>query len=650
MKKLPAIFIMFSFLLLSIATYAQKKNYVTSTTAHRKAVEAYQQGDLYNSGRQYDKAIKEFNKAIKKEPTYLAAYLLRADSYYAIKDFGRAEADFEKILEINPKFNTRIYYVVGITEYEQNKFEEAANHIQQFLDTKPRKESLVKQANRRLRNCRFAAEAIKNPVPFNPENLGGNINTPQPEYLPTITADGNTLIFTKRVGNQEDFYTSFKENGEWQPAEDLGAPINTHENEGAEAISADGRLLVYTVCNRPRDYGSCDLYYSEFKKGNWTTPKNMGKPINSAAWESQPSLSADGKTLYFTSGRSKNKDIYTSERQSNGKWSEPVALKINTEGSDEGPFIHPDGETLYFTSNGFAGMGKIDLYFSRKQPDGSWGTPQNLGYPINSKANEGPLVVSLDGKTAYFSSTKSGGFGTVDLYQFEMPESIRPNPVTYAIAKVYDAVTKKPLVANLEVLDLATSNVHTTSTTDEEGEALVCLPMGKDYALNVNRTGYIFHSENFALKEVTSRDEPFVLKIYLQKLPPKSENVTANEPREGAVVSKPVVLNNVFFKTGSATLESTSKVELDKLASFLTENIGLHTQINGHTDNVGSETDNQLLSENRAKSVVEYLISVGIDQKRLKYKGFGEAQPVSTNETKEGRRLNRRTEFVLLGQ
>jgi outer membrane protein OmpA-like peptidoglycan-associated protein/ribosomal protein L24E len=630
-------------LLLSATALTGQKEYVTKATAHKKAVKAYQEGDMYNSSRQYVKAIEFFDKAIKKEPTFLDAYLLRADSYYSMKNYGKAEVDFEKIIEIDSSYNPRIYYVVAITEYEQNKFDEAVAHIQQFLDLNYRNEKLVKMAEKQLETYEFAANAMANPVPFNPQNMGENINSEMPEYLPTITADGETLLFTRRVGRQEDFYISVKKDGVWQMAEDLGPPINTYENEGAETISADGRILVYTVCNRRQDFGSCDLYFSEFKKGKWTTPENMGQPINSSAWESQPSLSADGQTLYFTSSRNKNKDIFKSERQGDGSWTTPVALSINTKGREECPFIHSDNETLYFTSTGYTGMGKMDLFLSRKQADGTWGTPQNLGYPINTKANEGSLVVSLDGKTAYFASTKEGGFGAVDLYSFEMPKALRPTPTTYAVIKVFDAVTKQPLRANLEVVNLTTSNTHTASQIGEEGEVLICLPMGKDYALNVNRPGYLFHSENFALKEVTSQDEPFVVKVYLQKIPPKPAVVTA----QPTVSSKPIVLNNVFFESALATLEISSEAELNKLYDLLSENESIRIQINGHTDNVGTDTDNQRLSEARAKSVVNFLIKKGIAANRLKYKGFGESQPVTTNETPEGRQKNRRTEFVL---
>ncbi len=630
-------------LITSVSLNAQQ-DYVTRKTAHKKAIKAYNKANTYNRARDYGNAIKELGKAIKKEPTFLDAYLLRADSYYALQDFSNAEADFEKILSIAPDFNPRINYVVSIVEAQQNKYDEAVTHLQTFLEAKPQGEKITKQAQKRLEDYTFAAKAIKNPVPFDPQNLGENINTPLAEYLPTLTADGQTLIFTRRDRFQEDFYVSQWKDGAWQRAENLGPPINTRENEGAESISADGQFLVYTVCNRKEDYGSCDLYYSEWKNGEWTTPKNIGAPINSAAWESQPSLSADGQTLYFTSNRSKNKDIWKSKRLADGTWSNPEKLSINTAGHEEGPFIHADGQTLYFTSTGYPGMGEADLYMSRLQADGTWGMPENLGYPINTTSQEGALIVSLDGTTAYFSSTKEGGYGAVDLYSFEMPKSIRPKPVTYANIKVYDAITKRPLIANMDVANLETSLIHTSMVTNAAGESLICLPMGVDYALNVNKADYLFHSENFALKAENSRDEPFELKIYLQKIPKQEPTITIKEEP----VLKPIILKNVFFKTGSAELELASQSELDKLVGLLNENETMNIQINGHTDNVGSVADNLKLSEARAKAVVEYLITKKIPAKRLKYKGYGETLPIATNDTPDGRQQNRRTEFVIM--
>jgi len=335
------------------------------------------------------------------------------------------------------------------------------------------------------------------------------------------------------------------------------------------------------------------------------------------------------------------RDLWFTTRQAGGKWSKPENLgaTINTDLDEQTPFLHPDGQTLYFTSNGLPGMGENDLYLVRRQPDGTWGTPQNLGFPINTKANEGTLTVSLDGRTAYFAANRPDSQGGIDIYQFEMPANARPQPVTYARAKVKDAVTGKPLIAKVEFTDLKTGLSYVSANTKSDGSFLVCLPAGKDYALNVNKEKYLFYSENFNLVETATFDKPFLLNIELQPI--------GSNPDAAAPVSKPIALRNVFFETGSAALLPSSAAELDRLAALLTEVPTLRIQINGHTDNVGDDGSNLKLSEARAKSVYDYLATKNVAADRLKFKGYGEAQPIETNDTPEGRSRNRRTEFVV---
>ena len=362
--------------------------------------------------------------------------------------------------------------------------------------------------------------------------------------------------------------------------------------------------------------------------------------------------------IYFTRGRSyqenDSKDIYVSQRLENGDWSQPKKLSaaVNTDDGDQNPFIHPDGQTLYFMSKGHPGMGGYDLFVTRKDENGAWQTPQNLGYPINTPSNEGALTISLDGKTAYFARDQSQlvageasafdvakpGNGT-DIFSFELHPDVRPQPVTYVKAKVRDANTQRDLIAEVDFVDLKTGKTHTKSLTDEAGEFLVVLPMGKDYALNVAKQKYLFHSENFALAESNSLTEPYLLNIDLIPIEEKSNSETP------IAKAKPVILKNVFFATGSAELLDASLLELNRLKDLLVENPNLNIQINGHTDNVGSDNDNQTLSTNRAKAVYDFLIKNGITANRLRYKGFGESQPIATNDTEEGRQSNRRTEF-----
>jgi outer membrane protein OmpA-like peptidoglycan-associated protein len=411
-------------------------------------------------------------------------------------------------------------------------------------------------------------------------------------------------------------------------------------------LSADGQTLIFTACEVDGEWGkdrtgiaSCDLFFT-IKSGNgWSPAKNLGTMVNTGVWESQPSFSADGRTLYFVRGKNvgrgiQEQDIYYSVLNSEQKWTkaEKIPGKVNTIFEESSVMIHPDGRTLYFSSNGHSGMGGMDIYMSRMLPDGSWDKPINLGYPINTAGQEDSFQVTADGTFALFSSTREGGFGKADLYSFDMPESIRPKQVSYVKGVVSDKLSYKKLEAHLELIDLETGKVVVESYSNAgNGEFLVCLPTGKDYALNVSRSGYIFHSENFSLKNYTSL-KPYQLDIKLQKLRPGSS----------------IVLNNVFFETNSFDLKPESKVELDKLAELMKLNPTMKFELGGHTDNVGADENNLTLSQNRANNVVKYLVSKGIPADKLVAVGYGESKPVDTNDTEEGRKKNRRTEFKIL--
>jgi len=641
---------------LCVFSNAEAQDYHTRKNAPAKARKYYKKGQQCAYHNDYKKAVKYFQKALKVTPDFIGAHLMLADSYIGLGDYKKAVSGFEKVMSIDADYNPKIYYSWGMLERKHKNYEKAAELFEQFLTYPQKSDKLKSKVENLLATSRFAAKAVKNPVPFNPVNLGENINSKLMEYSPSFTADGQRILYTVRVGGQEDFYSAEKENDKWKARKSLDGLINTHDNEGAQSLSADGRTLVYTACNRKGDFGGCDLYFAEIKAGYWTAPYNIGQPINSEKWESQPSISATGNELYFTSDRGGGKgkkDIWISRRNSNGTWSEPENLgkQINTSGDDISPFIHPDGQTLYFASDGHVGMGETDIFLSRRQADGSWGKAENIGYPINTEEKEFSLIVSTDGKTAYFSSDREEGFGLVDLYQFDLHTEARPVPVTYAKATVFDEKTKEKLTARVELIDLSTSKVHTKSVTDGKGEFLVVLPSGTDYALNVDKKGYLFHSENFALKEKNTLDEPYLLEIALQRIPPKPVLATTKPTKPNTVLppkSKPVILKNVFFETASADLKTTSQTELNHLKDLLNEHPNIRIQINGHTDNVGAKNANLMLSENRAKAVFNYLTQNGISSSRLYTKGYGESQAIDTNDTPEGRANNRRTEFVIV--
>ena len=366
----------------------------------------------------------------------------------------------------------------------------------------------------------------------------------------------------------------------------------------------------------------------------------MGEGVNTRYWESQPSISSDGKTIYFVSDRRGGlggSDIDFVTKQKDGSYGNPMSLGgiINTSGNEMTPFIHQDNQTLYFVSNGHLGMGGSDIFYSRRGKNGLFQTPVNMGFPINSNKNELGLVVDAKGTLAYVSSDKYGGFGRFDIYSFELYGEARPIPVTYFKGITYNAETKEKLQVNFDLIDLKTGEVWVHSSSDKtNGEFLICIPQGKNFLINAYKDGYLFYSDNFQVLENAPIEKPFI----------------KNVPMTPIKVGESITLENIFFATNSYELRPESEVELKKLLDFLIKNPTLRVEISGHTDNIGDESDNMILSENRAKSVYNYLINKGINSSRLTFVGYGETKPIATNDTEEGRQKNRRTEMKILAR
>ncbi len=626
-----------------MAVNASAQNYDPSKVK-KKAVQLYSQA--------LDKAADGFLlqaealllQSIDIDNKYVDAYLSLAGVYGEMKNYQNSVDYYEKAFALDSDYTAEFKLSYSIDLAGMGRFEDALNAVNQFLDKKPPQNSTALKAAQYRKGCyEFAvAYAKKHPdtsYVFAPKNIGDGVNTAESEYFPSLTIDGKELVFTRRVnGRNEDFYYSRKKFGEWDLAQPMEGDINTTQNEGAQNISQDGQWLVFTGCNRPDGFGSCDIYISYLTPQGWSEAINLGGMVNSDQWESQPCLSPDKKDLYFASrrfGGYGGSDIYVSHLQPNGKWGEPENLgpSVNTPGDEQCPFIHADNQTLYFTSNYWPGYGDDDLFYVRKGPNGVWSQPVNLGYPINTINREGTLFITADGKTAYYSSDRSDSRGGLDIYSFELREDIRPKKTLWVKGQVFDKKTTKGLPSSVELIDLATKELISKIQTDETGNYLVTLPVGKDYAFNVSRKGYLFYSDNFFLSQ-HSPDSTYEKNIALQPIE----------------VNASVVLNNIFFDVNKFDLKPESQVELDKLVQLLNDNPTLKVEISGHTDNVGTPADNLILSNNRAKSVVNYLVSKGIAADRLSYKGYGETKPVADNKTEEGRAMNRRTEMKVTGQ
>jgi flagellar motor protein MotB len=625
------------FCLLPLIVFAQKQ---TSSTI-KQAQKAYDQANQSISEKLYDKAISELNQAVSLDHKFLAAYQQLGDLYRKSGKYSNALNNYNRILLIDPEFHPLTYFGIAESELNTGKYAQAIQHFNKYLTYPGLNSSSRDKINKYISDCTFSLEAIKSPIPFKPINMGPAFNLKEDEYLPVITADEEMIIFTRQENHNEDFYKSVKRNGEWLVAEFLSKEINTSNfNEGAQNISPDGNYLFFTGCNRPDGLGRCDIYISKREGNDWSKPFNIGGPVNTAGWESQPSISADGRTLYFVSTRQGGYggyDIWSSELNTDGTWSSPVNLgpEINTSYDEQSPFIHPDNESLYFSSNGWPGMGNKDLFLSRKAYSGEkqtgWQKPENLGFPINTFAEESGLSISNNGKLAFFSSNQKEGFGKLDIYSFELPEKLKPKAVTYVKGNVFDNLSKEVLDAHIQITNLANGKTIYDEIADPEtGVFLATLPAGKSYGLTVSKEGYLFYSQNFTLLG-NLENQPFSMDISLQKIN----------------IGGMVILNNIFFETNKYDLLPESMIELQQLILFLRENPTVSIEIGGHTDNIGEDQSNLFLSRDRSKTVYEYLIKNKIPLKNLSFKGYGEGQPISDNNTEQGRKNNRRTEFKI---
>ena len=603
----------------------------------------YKYGEALSEAKykNYNKALQLLDQCIATDVKFVDAHLSKGGILSETRNYNASVEAYRKAFSLDSVYCTNYRLPFSIALAGTGQFEEALRQVNLFLSIPRLDERFTKAASYRKKSYSFALDYQKQfpsgDFVFNPVNLGDSINSGASEYFPSLTIEGNALVFTRRVNNRnEDFYISRKLNGVWNQAQSLPGNLNTEENEGAQNISQDGTMLVFTGCNMDDGAGSCDLYCSFLTKRGWGPRINLGSTINTEYWESQPSLSPDKKTLFFTARDPSGfggSDLFFSTMEPNGKWGTPrnMGAGINTSGDESCPFIHADNETLYFTSNGHPGYGGTDLYFIRKQPDGSWSSPQNLGYPVNTIDDEGSLIIASNGHTAYYASDRSDSRGGLDLYAFELPIQNRPHTTYWVQGHVFDRKTKAGLPSTVELTDLNTGTTICKLQTDEEGNYLIPLPVNRSYAFNVNRTGYLFYSETIAIRETdTSR--------------------TISIPLTPIEINASIVLNNIFFESNKSELKPESVSELNKIVQLLTDNPTVEVEISGHTDNIGQPNDNLTLSNNRAAAVVKYLLSKGITGKRLHAKGWGAAKPISDNRTEEGRAQNRRTELKVLSK
>ena len=626
------------------------------------------------------------------DPFYLDAYKFNPNNALLNYKIGKCYLNsnyklksipfLEKALALNPNVDPQLHYQLGKAYHLNMEWDKAIKEFKIFQQTLSTKEAaeLIADVNKHIEECLTGKELVKHPVRVFIDNAGPEINSPSPEYGEEISADESIMIFTARrpttTGGQkdpvqneymEDLYISTKKDGKWTPAVNMGKPINTDKHDATAGLSPDGQILFVYL-----DENDGDIYQCEQKGDVWTKPEKLNKNINTDYHESSASISSDGKTLYFVSdkpsdGSLGDRDIWMSTKNEKGKWDKAVNLgpTINTQWGEEGVFIHPDGKTMYFSSQGHKTMGGYDIFKSvYDATTKKWSEPENLGYPVNTPDDDVFFVISASGKHGYYASFNANGYGEKDIYMitFLGPEKpmvlnnednllasiaapvketviapilqIKEAQLTILKGVITDALTQKPLEATIELVDNTKNEVVATFTSNSaSGKYLVSLPAGRNYGIAVKKDGYLFHSENFDIPNTAAFQE-----------------ITKDVALKNVAVGSKIILKNIFFDFDKATLRPESTNELQRLTKLLNDVPTLKIEISGHTDSKGADDYNKKLSNSRAKSVVDYLIKAGISADRLTYVGYGEEQPIATNDTDEGRQLNRRTEFKILSK
>ncbi len=628
-----------------------------------KALECYLKAENYNNN------CPELNYKI-------ALCYLRSDQ--KAKALGYFKTAYNKY----PNVAGDILYMIGRAYQYNMKFDTAIQKYEAFYKSLKRKdqERLSVIIYKCIDECKAGIELVKNPARVIITNLGDSVNSAYDDYNAIVLHNDSMMYFTSRRPKNkkqkpdklnymfdEDIYTAVNKGGKWSGSTYLKDDgFNTKHNDAIVWVSPDG-LSRYLYDGYKT---SGNIMVSNFKNKKWTSPQNIGNGFKTDMQETSVSFTADGNTVYFVSNQNGEsfggKDIYFSTKDKKGKWQKPqnIGNVINTKYDEESVYVTPDDRVLYFSSKGHNSMGGFDIFKSEKDPNGDWQKPVNLGYPINTPDNELFYRPSVDGKYAYYSAIRPDTKGGYDIYKisilgseqemllttdeqiiayFNKPISEifvrKPEPLTvdttfYLKGTISDGKTKQPLVAKIDLIDTEKSQVIFTTISDSTGNYRSQLPQFKNYGVEIHAKDYMFYLD--------------VVKISASDL--QGRDVVKNFVLNKIEVGTKIVLKNIYFDSGKATLKQSSDEELDKVVKFMQENADLKIEISGHTDNQGSPVANKVLSETRAKAVVDYLITKGIPQEHLIYKGYGLTQPIAPNTTAAGRQLNRRVEFKVLSK
>jgi outer membrane protein OmpA-like peptidoglycan-associated protein len=644
-------------LIINQSLFAQEKDILDydpcSETIGSKTKKQFEKAySLYLKG-ETSQASEKLREIIVKEPDFATPYFLigligaNKDNITTIEKF------FPKVYELCPDYsNPLLYFYLGLIDYTNEKFDTSVKHFQHFKslaqDDPTITDSLISEADNYIEWSLFISETKSNPVDFNPSQIN-NICTKDDEYLPFISLDKEKIFFTRGTYVNEDTISSFYEksnvvrkelfcmatlqpNGNYDKGFPLPEPFNKVYNEGGATLTADNRDLYYTVCQPNEDYLNCDIYHSQWLGEYWSDIQNAGQNINgTGTWESQPCISPDGKTLYFVSNRAGGYgglDIWYSKKLSDGSWGKPINAgpRINTPNNEKAPFIHPDGVSFYFSSTGWRGLGGYDLFYLRLD-DKKMKHPINLGYPINTEGDEIGVYITLGNGMAYFASNNIDKDKNWDIYSFNIEDKFKPMKTKLIKGNIIDS-TEDLSGTTLELTRISNKAKTSYDIDPLTGKFAVVVLDDEQYLLKAKKEGYAFESK-LLTNNIIKEDKPIEMEI------------------KELQIGESYIIKDILFATNSYEITPESQEVIDAFIDYLNEYPKIRCTIEGHTDNVGSDEDNLILSENRAKAVADYIIKSRIREDRIKYKGYGAKKPVADNSTEEGKAQNRRTVFKI---
>ncbi len=613
--------------------------------------------ECFPEKRKDKKLVQKIERLIEKRAFYDAFdelsgkedfavfYALKAEILWVKEAYFDSETEALKAINICPDNFPKVYYFLAEIAYNRKDYVNADIYFKKCIELEIG-DPYYSDAIMLYEKAKILAEIINNPVEFNPKIVKG-ISTKFDEYLPIISPDQELSFFTRRLEKKskqsitsiivEEFTFSKKVNKTFEAGSALDYPFNMESNEGGASITIDNKILYYTKCSlTPGGYRNCDIYYVFNQDGSWSEVQTFSKNISKIdSWESQPTVSSDGKTIIFASDRKGGYgkiDLYEIQLV-NGVWtaSKNLGSNINSSENEKSPYLHTDGKTLFFASQNFPTLGGFDIFYSRKDSLGNWGNPQNIGYPINSVADEISLFVSTDGNTAYFASNHLNGKGGWDIYSFDLHKEAKPERVLFLKGDLLDDNGQVLNDVELEIKNIKTKEITTIKVDAGTYVSSLTLDEKDDVLITVKKEGFAFNSTYISANDTVFKS-PSSLDICMQSID------------EG----KSFAIEDIYFDNNSYELKDITKEVLVEFAKYLEINNSLVIEINGFTDNIGDASDNQILSKNRSKAVRDLILLQGISESRISYKGFGESSPKSNNNTEKGRAQNRRTEFRII--